>query len=102
MSTGDDAVNLVAEFTAKKGSEAALVEALTAVIAPSLEEEGCQRFELNQSRDDARVVTAIERFSDQAAFDAHVSTPYIKDLLENRVPELVETQHIVFYRQIGI
>jgi len=93
-------VNIVAEFTAHPGSEGGLIQALSSVAGPTRQEAGCLRFELQQSRDDTQVVTAIERFQDQAAVDAHVAMPYIVDLFENKLPQLVESQRVVFYSSI--
>lgn len=94
-------INIVARFTANPGSEGELEQAMRSVASSTLEEEGCLRFELVQGRDDGRVLAFIERFKDQAAFDFHAQTPYVKEFLDSGVPTLVESQDVVFYTQIA-
>lgn len=97
----DGKVNIVVELTAKEGSESQLLDAMRAMVPNTTAEEGCERFELLQAADDPRVLTLIERFASQEAFDFHATTPYVKDFLENKVPQLVEENHTVFYSRLA-
>lgn len=54
----------VASFLAKPGKEQALIEALGALIPDTRKEDGCIRYELNQSRDEPRRITFVEKFVD--------------------------------------
>lgn len=94
-------VHIVAQFTAKDGSEEELEQTMRAMVPLTRAEEGCTRFELVQVRDDAATFALIERFRDQDAFDHHAQTPYVKDFLENGVPRMVGSQSVVFYSQIA-
>jgi quinol monooxygenase YgiN len=48
------------------------------------EEEGCLRFEVNQSRTDATVFILIEGFRDRAAFDVHAGMPHSASFIRDR------------------
>ena len=61
MPTSDDRINIVAQFTAKEGSEADLAEAIQAFLPQTLAEEVCERFELNQSRDNSSRRVALRQ-----------------------------------------
>jgi len=48
------------------------------------EEEGCLRFDVNQSRTDPSVFLMYEHFRDEAAVDAHGKTAHIADFVKRR------------------
>ncbi len=48
------------------------------------EEEGCLRFDVNQSKSDPTVFLMYEHFRDQAAVDAHGKTAHIADFVKRR------------------
>lgn len=90
----------VAQFTAKAGKEAELLDGLHALMAPTHREPGYIRYELNQHIDNPAVVTFIEKFKSREAFDSHCNMPYIQDFFTNTAPRLVESQAINLYREI--
>lgn len=47
-------------------------------------EEGCLRFDVNQSREDPAVFMLIEGFRDRAAFDVHAGMPHIATFIRDR------------------
>jgi quinol monooxygenase YgiN len=57
-------LHIVAVVHAKPGHEDALRAALTAVVAPSRNEEGNLRYELLQDQDDPRRFVFVEQWSD--------------------------------------
>ncbi len=90
----------VAEFRALEGKTDDLIEALYSLMAPTHNEPGCMRYELNQRTDDAKWVTFIEKWKDRDTFDRHCAMPYIKDYFDNVRPQLVETFEVKLYEEI--
>jgi quinol monooxygenase YgiN len=98
--TGKDAIVVIAHFTAGPGKEAELRTFLETLVTPTRAEPGCIRYELNQDLDDPSTFTFVETFADQAAFDAHCSTPYVARLFE-LLPLLVTRQYIGLHRRMS-
>jgi len=90
----------VAQFKAKQGKEAELLEALHGLISATRREKGNIRYELNQAIEDPRAITFIEKFASQEAFDLHCNTPYIKEFFDAVPPNLVESSVITLYKEI--
>ncbi len=93
-------VVVIAQFTAKPDKEDELVARLAELLGPTHQEPGCLRYELNQCVENPRLVTYIEKFADQKAFNDHISHSYISDFFKNVAPALVESQNISFHREI--
>jgi len=55
---------------------------LTGLIAPTLQEPGCLRYEVLQNREDPTEFTFVEEWRDEAAIVAHDATDHIKDAHE--------------------
>ena len=71
------------------------------VLAAELHEPaGGIRYELNRSMSEPRRFVYIEKFNDDAHFDLHAKAPYVVRLLEEVIPELVESSDIHTYREI--
>ena len=96
----EERIVIVARFLAKAGREHDLLEALQALMVPTRREQGCIRYELNQQADNARVLTYIEKFRDQAAVDLHASTDYIAGFFKDAAPALAETIDVTYHREI--
>lgn len=90
----------VASFLAKPGKEQALIEALGALIPDTRKEDGCIRYELNQSREEPRRITFIEKFVDIESFDQHCAKDAIQHYFHQQMPELVESHHVETYQEI--
>ena len=65
------AIRLVVSITAAPGKGAELAQAYRARCADAMKEPGCEQFEAFQSVLDPDRLTLLERWSDQAALDAH-------------------------------
>jgi quinol monooxygenase YgiN len=81
-------VDVIAHIHAKPGKEAALREVLHGNIAPTLQEEGCLRYDLFVDIDDPGKFTFIEEWASLDALDQHSRSAHItagrarmKDLL---------------------
>ena len=75
-------LNVVAVLKANSGSEAALQDALSALVPPSRAEEGCVGYELFRSAADASTFVTIETWRSQADLEAHMQTPHIAAALQ--------------------
>jgi quinol monooxygenase YgiN len=65
-------LTIIAITTAKPGKEAALGAAQEKLVAETLLEEGCLRYELHQSLDDGRVRIFVESWESEAHWRAHM------------------------------
>jgi len=65
------AVRLLVTITAAPGKGAELAQAYRGRCAEVMKEPGCEQFEVFQSALDPDRLTLLERWSDQAALDAH-------------------------------
>ena len=81
-------VDVVAHIHAKPGQEAAVREVLQGNIAPTLQEEGCLRYDLFVDISDPGKFTFIEEWASLAALEKHGQSAHItagralmKDLL---------------------
>jgi quinol monooxygenase YgiN len=65
------AIRLVVSITAAPGKGAELAQAFRARCADAMKEPGCEQFEAFQSVLDPDRLALLERWTDQAALDAH-------------------------------
>lgn len=93
-------VVVIARFLAREGKEGELLEKMHKLMEPTHKEPGHLRYELNQNVADPRVITYVEKFKDQSAFEAHKNAPYIVDFFKNVAPGLVEQQDVTFHHEI--
>ncbi len=72
-------LNAVATIPAKAGSEDAVREALTTLATATRSEDGCLSYDLFESGSAPGTFVTVERWTDQAALDAHLATPHVAD-----------------------
>jgi quinol monooxygenase YgiN len=65
------AIRLIVTITAAPGKGSELAQAYKARCAEVMKEPGCEQFEVFQSVVSPDKLTILERWSDQAALDAH-------------------------------
>lgn len=65
-------LTIIAITTAKSGKEAALGAAQEKLVAETLAENGCLRYELHQSLDDGRVRIFVETWESEAQWHTHM------------------------------
>jgi quinol monooxygenase YgiN len=75
------ALIVVATFKARRGQEAALCAALTALIEPAREEEGCLNYDLHVALDNKGHFMFHQSWISKAHLDAHLSHPPIQNLI---------------------
>jgi quinol monooxygenase YgiN len=74
----DDAVLVFATFHPRPGKEDELLEVLCSMVGNTRAEPGCEVYDLYSSGDDAIAFHFFERYTDQAALQAHRDADYYK------------------------
>ncbi len=77
MSTSSP-LTLVAIATALPGQEKTLRAAQETLVAETVKESGCLRYELHQSLEDGRVLVFVETWASEAQWRAHMQGAAIK------------------------
>jgi quinol monooxygenase YgiN len=78
---------IFARLHALPGQEKGVEDALHKIIAPTRQQEpGCLEIHIFRSIKDARLFYIHSRWVDEAAFDHHISQPYIKQFAEEVEP----------------
>lgn len=80
-------VTVVATFQARPGKEAALREALIALLGPTRKEPGCISYDMHTSPEDPAKFLFYETWQSKDDLDAHMRSPHIQKLVP-RVEEL--------------
>ncbi len=70
-------LRVVAQLSAKPGSETVVREALSKLVAATREEDGCNDYQLYESQDAPGTFITIESWASKAAMDAHLQTPHV-------------------------
>lgn len=89
------------EFTANPNMAEELIEELRILIPQTRKEPGCVRYELHRSQENPDVLLFIERFKNQAAFEFHSNTPYVKNFIGNIGPKLVKEMKFGHFQDIS-
>lgn len=71
-------LTLNVRFTAKPGREAELREVLENLVAPTVAEPGCVRYELYLHPTDPAKMVLLEEWIDADALAEHFETPHLK------------------------
>lgn len=69
---------VVAVIKAKSGSEGVVRDALSALVAPTRQEDGCLAYNLYESGTEAGSFVTIETWREQSDLDAHMQSEHIK------------------------
>ncbi len=80
---------VIAKFRAKDGQADEIIRMLNHIVPRVSQEEGTLYYTVNRDRMDPNLVVVIERYTDDAAFQAHSSNPDLADVLA-RSQALVE------------
>ncbi len=80
---------IFARFHARAGSERAVAEALSSVLGPSREEDGCLSIHAFRSTREPRLFYIHSRWKDEGAFEIHAGLAHTVRFIE-RVESLVD------------
>lgn len=78
------ALTIVAQFQARPEAIDALREALTALVAPTRAEHGCEIYELHESVETPGFFHFHEIWTTRAHWEAHMETPHLKEFGERK------------------
>jgi quinol monooxygenase YgiN len=98
-----DNVILNVHIEASAGQEEKLAEQLRALVAPTRSEAGCLAYELHRDPQNPGKFMFYERFSSQAALDAHLATPHFQKFVAHRAakPDPVASIIITTWRTMA-
>jgi len=91
---------VVATAKAKSGREAELLKALLDVAGPTRAQPGCVSFALYRSKENASIVTALERWASKADHERHHRDAHVAKLMAAMAPTLAEPPSITVYETI--
>lgn len=74
-------LSVVAVLVAKAGQEDVVREALSALVPPTREEEGCLAYELYESAASPGTFVTQERWRGQGDLDGHLQTAHVQQAL---------------------
>jgi len=77
---------IFARFHARSGDEAAVEQAIRAVLAPTREEPGCLSINVFRSIRDQRLFYIYSRWTNEDAFDIHADLPHTVHFIESVGP----------------
>ncbi|NIT60245.1 MAG: hypothetical protein GWN00_29770, partial [Aliifodinibius sp.] len=65
--------------------------------AETRDEPGCEYSEVIQNIDNPNLITLVEKYTDYAAFKAHMQMPAIRNFIDNLKSQLVDETHVSFH-----
>lgn len=83
----DNGVRVVARVVARPGKVEELRAVLQGLVEPTRKEPGCVTYELLQNKADPTDFTFVEEWSSEAALDAHLQSPHLRNA-RMRLPDL--------------
>lgn len=83
------ALTIVAQLTAKSGMAPELERALRALVPPTVEEPGCDAYELHRSLDDPSLFHFHEVWRTRADWERHMESAHIR-AFQDRADALTE------------
>ena len=89
---------VTAVFDARPGCEAKLEAALRELVGKVAAEPGVLEYTVHRASDAPGRFYFYERYRDQAAIDLHMTTPYLRQVLD-LVPELCASAPVVDFYQ---
>jgi len=92
---------VVAKIGVKEGKADELVQLLKDILPSVKKEEGTLYYTVNRDRTDPNVVVVIEKYKDDAAFQAHSTTPYLAELFGKAQPLVEGDMELTMLDEIG-
>ncbi len=92
---------VIATMKAKAGKEPELAKLLKGFIAPTRKESGCIQYDLHVDLNDPGTFTFYERWTDEAALNAHLQTPHMTSGFAAMGPLTAGPASIAKYRLVS-
>jgi len=97
----ESAVGVVARFAVQADRVDEFVElALREMVAPTLKEEGCLRYELWQDREDPTRFAMVEEWTSEEALATHLAQPGLQAAVQKLLPMGSEPVQMTRYRPL--
>ncbi len=93
-------LTIVAKIVAKPGNEAQVERVLRNLVAPTLAEEGCGRYDLHRSLEDPYTFLFYETWKTKAAWQAHMQTDHLQRMVRE-VEGLLAEREILQMERVG-
>ena len=90
----DQTITVIAHIRAKQGFEQAMKDSLSALVAPTLQEQGCINYDLHQDLRDPTLFIFHENWQTEEALDRHLESDHLKDWAADFVDWLAEPVEI--------
>jgi quinol monooxygenase YgiN len=75
-------ISVIAKLPIKEDKLDEAIEAFKALMVKVADEEGTLSYTMNRDQANPNTLVIMERYKDQAALDAHSSTPYFKEFFK--------------------
>ncbi|WP_370615679.1 putative quinol monooxygenase [Mumia sp. Pv 4-285] len=95
------AINVVALFTVKAGEGPAFESAIAAARPAMLDQEGCERYDLQRRVDDENAYVLLEEYASGEALREHGSSPEFTALVTAVTDLLAEPMEVLLLRPVG-
>jgi len=92
---------VVAKIGVKEGKADELVELLKDILPSVKKEEGTVYYTVNKDRANPNLVVVIEKYRDDAAFQAHSTTPYLAELFAKSAALLEGDMELMMMDEVG-
>ena len=94
-------VAVVAKIKVKEGKADELAQLLKDILPSVKNEEGTLYYTVNKDRADPNLVVVIEKYKDDAAFQAHSTTPYLAELFAKSMPLVEGDMELMIMDEVG-
>ena len=84
---------IIARFKVQPGHVDEVIALLGQAAIPSRQEPGCHLYVANQDLSDPDTIVMYEQYDDEAAFQAHLSSPHCQELVVGKIVPLLESRH---------
>lgn len=95
-------LTLVGTVKALPGKGAELEKKLKSAIATSHGESGCLKFTMHRSLADSDTLVVVERWASKEAWDAHMKSPVVEDLIKTTMPIMVGMPTMELYEMVDV
>lgn len=92
---------VVARYYSREGRDDEVAGVLGRMAPIANAEPGCVLYVVNRSLDDPRRFLLYEQYVDRAAFDAHVETEAVRELVLGQVVPLLEHREREIFSVVG-
>lgn len=93
----NNCLTVLAQFEAKPGKERELEEMLTSLIAPTLQEDGCIKYDLHKSKNNPSHFLFYEKWTDETAFSKHINSTHVNKFQNEKEEVLARPFEVTFW-----